>query len=101
MDGIVVNINDRLVDQPGLVNESPYEKGWLFIIEPVKLRENLIGLYYGRESREYLFKEKEKLFSMVNDELRIAADGGVVVENISQELKGKKWAEFVKAFLRT
>jgi glycine cleavage system H lipoate-binding protein len=101
MDGIVVHVNDRLADQPELVNESPYEKGWLFIIEPIRLRENLIGLYYGRESRDYLFKEKEKLFSMANDELKVAADGGVVVENISLELKGKKWAKFVKTFLKT
>ncbi len=97
----MVHVNDRLADQPELVNESPYEKGWLFIIEPIRLRENLIGLYYGRESRDYLFKEKEKLFSMANDELKVAADGGVVVENISLELKGKKWAKFVKTFLKT
>lgn len=101
VDGIVVHLNDRLVRQPELVNESPYEKGWLFIIEPTSMRQNLIGLFYGQEARDYLFKEKEKLFAMANDELRMAADGGVAVENIFQELEGKNWTKFVKTFLKT
>jgi glycine cleavage system H lipoate-binding protein len=101
IDGIVAHVNEKLRDQPGLVNESPYEKGWLFIIEPTKLRKNLKGLYYGQEANKYIHEEREKLFDMVNDDLRVAADGGTAVEDISQELKGEAWARFVKTFLRT
>ncbi len=32
--GEVVSINDKLEDSPELVNESPYEDGWLFVITP-------------------------------------------------------------------
>jgi hypothetical protein len=38
---------------------------------------------------------------MANDDLRVAADGGGSVEDISQELKGENWAKFVKTFLKT
>ena len=101
MDGTVANVNHTLRDQPDLVNESPYEKGWLFTIEPTKLRKNLKGLYYDKEARNFIHEEREKLFAMANDDLRVAADGGVSVENISQELEGKNWAKFVKTFLKT
>jgi glycine cleavage system H lipoate-binding protein len=101
IDGIVAHVNDQLTDRPDLVNESPYEKGWLFIIEPTRLRKNLKGLYYGQEARNYVSEEREKLFAMANDDLRVAADGGVAVEDISQELKGENWAKFVKTFLKT
>ncbi len=101
MDGIVAHVNDQLRDQPGLVNGSPYEKGWLFTIEPTKLRKNLKGLYYGQEARNYINEEREKLFAMANEDLRVAADGGVSVEDISQELDGKNWAKFIKTFLKT
>jgi len=101
MDGIVVHVNDKLRDQPDLVNGSPYEKGWLFTIEPTKLRKNLKGLYYGQEARNYINEEREKLFAMANEDLRVAADGGVSVEDISQELEGKNWAKFIKTFLKT
>jgi hypothetical protein len=38
---------------------------------------------------------------MANQDLRLAADGGGSVEDISQELEGEKWAKFVKIFLKT
>ena len=101
MDGIVANVNDSLRNQPDLVNQSPYEKGWLFTIEPTKLRKNLKGLYYDKEARHFIHEEKEKLFAMANDDLKVAADGGVSVEDISHELEGKNWAKFVKTFLKT
>jgi len=101
MDGIVSNVNDSLRNQPDLVNESPYEKGWLFTIEPTKLRKNLKGLYYDKEARNFIHEEREKLFAMANDDLRVAADGGDSVEDISQELEGKTWTRFVKTFLKT
>lgn len=101
IDGIVSHINNELLDQPELANEFPYEKGWLFIIEPAKLRKNLKSLFYGEEASKYLSEEREKLFSLANEDLRIAADGGVSVDDISGELKGKNWAKFVKTFLKT
>lgn len=33
MDGSVVAINEEVVDHPELVNESPYELGWLVCLE--------------------------------------------------------------------
>jgi len=101
VDGIVSYVNDQLLDHPELVNESPYEAAWLFIVEPTKLRKNLKGLYYGEEARRYLDEEKEKLFAMTNEELRVVADGGESVTDIFSELKEEGRTKFLKAFLRT
>lgn len=100
IDGIVAHTNDQLLDHPELINESPYEKGWLFIVEPTKLRKNLKGLYYGEDASKFMDEEREKLFSMADD-MRIAADGGVSVEDIFEELEEKDWTKFVKTFLKT
>ncbi len=32
--GKVVEVNDQLEDNPEYVNESPYEKAWMIVIEP-------------------------------------------------------------------
>jgi glycine cleavage system H protein len=32
--GDVVAVNDALAEQPGTVNEGPYDKGWLFRLKP-------------------------------------------------------------------
>ena len=101
IDGIVAATNDKLIDNPDLINESPYENGWLFVVEPTRLRKNLKGLYYGEDAHTFMNEERERLFSMAHDDLRIAADGGASVEDLFEELEGKNWEKVVKAFLKT
>lgn len=33
VSGEVVEVNEELEDEPGLINEDPYEKGWIFKIK--------------------------------------------------------------------
>ncbi len=101
VDGIVTHINHRLLDNPELMNESPYNEGWLFTVEPTKLRKNLKGLYFGEDAHHFISEEREKLFAMANEDMQISADGGESVEDIFEELDEKDWAKFVKAFLKT
>lgn len=37
--GIIVEVNEALEERPGLINESPYEDGWLFKLEDVDPEE--------------------------------------------------------------
>ncbi|BAC14344.1 glycine cleavage system [Oceanobacillus iheyensis HTE831] len=39
VSGKVVEINDDLEDSPEYVNESPYEKAWMIVIEPSDEKE--------------------------------------------------------------
>ncbi len=39
VSGEVLEVNPALEDKPELVNESPYEEGWLIKIKPVELSE--------------------------------------------------------------
>lgn len=100
VSGVVTHVNHKLMDHPELISESPYEEGWLFIVEPTRLRKNLKGLYYGEEAEKYMKEERERLFSMAHDDLKIAADGGVSEEDVFEELQEKNWEKVVKAFLK-
>lgn len=33
LGGTVVEVNEALVDNPELINDSPYDDGWIFVIE--------------------------------------------------------------------
>lgn len=101
IEGIVVHANNQLLDHPELINESCYEKAWLFVIEPTRLRDDLKGLYYGEEAGAFMSEELEKLISIANDDLSLAADGAVPVEDLFAELKGKEWAGLMKIFFKT
>ncbi|OGF53210.1 MAG: glycine cleavage system protein H [Candidatus Fraserbacteria bacterium RBG_16_55_9] len=39
VSGTVIEVNSNLQDQPELVNQSPYEKGWMAVIEMSKPEE--------------------------------------------------------------
>lgn len=39
VSGTVVEINEELSDSPEFVNESPYEKAWMIIVEPTNFNE--------------------------------------------------------------
>ncbi len=44
MSGRVVAINDSLEDAPELVNEDPWEKGWMLAIEPDNAEADLASM---------------------------------------------------------
>lgn len=61
VSGEVVEINQKLVDAPELINQQPYGDGWLILMKPSKLKEEADSLMsakqYG-ESLEKLAQEK-------------------------------------------
>ena len=101
LDGVIAHVNKDIFENPSLINESPYENGWLFIIEPSKLRKNLKSLHYGDDAKDFIGKERDQLFNMAHGEMRLAADGGASVDDLTKDLKGKEWTKFVSVFLRT
>ncbi|GGP15812.1 glycine cleavage system protein GcvH [Oceanobacillus neutriphilus] len=39
INGKVVEVNEELDDSPEFVNESPYEKAWMIVVEPANMSE--------------------------------------------------------------
>ncbi|WP_186578174.1 glycine cleavage system protein GcvH [Aquibacillus kalidii] len=57
ISGTVVEINEELDDSPEFVNESPYEKAWMIVIEPTESSE--IEKLMTAEQYEKLINEDE------------------------------------------
>ncbi|MBU9722180.1 MULTISPECIES: glycine cleavage system protein GcvH [Bacillaceae] len=55
LSGKVVEINEELEDSPEFVNESPYEKAWMIVIEPTDKSE--IDKLMSPEKYEEMIKE--------------------------------------------
>jgi len=53
MSGKIIKVNDGLMESPELINQSPYDKGWMVVIEIFDENEkkNLMTAY---EYRKYL-----------------------------------------------
>jgi glycine cleavage system H protein len=57
VSGKVVSINQDLEENPELINESPYEKGWICKIKPTNLQEELKNLLKGDDLKQFIKSE--------------------------------------------
>ena len=61
--GKVLEINPKLSKEPSLINDDPYGEGWVALVDPDKLDEELALLIPGSNSEAietWLKEEKEK-----------------------------------------
>jgi glycine cleavage system H protein len=59
--GEVLETNQKLIDAPELINQQPYGEGWLMLMKPSKLGEELSSLMPAKEYGELLERlSKEK-----------------------------------------
>jgi glycine cleavage system H protein len=57
ISGKVVEINEELEDSPEFVNESPYEKAWMIVIEPADSSE--VDKLMSAEEYEKMISEED------------------------------------------
>jgi glycine cleavage system H protein len=57
ISGKVEFSNEALEDSPEFINESPYEKGWMFKVNPSNLQEELKNLMQGKSVEEFIKSE--------------------------------------------
>lgn len=61
ISGKVDSSNEALEDSPELINESPYEKGWIFKIKASNLQAELKNLMAAKDLEEFIKSEIERV----------------------------------------
>jgi glycine cleavage system H protein len=64
VSGKVESSNQELEETPELINESPYEKGWICKVIPSNLQEELKNLMRGDSLKEFIKTEIERVKKM-------------------------------------
>ena len=102
MDGVVTAINPEIEKDPDIVNQDPYGKGWIYMIEPLNLRKNLKDLLYGEDANAWLEDEANRLLQRIETEVGTTAhDGGRPVSDIFGNLEGEEWNALLNEFFLT
>ncbi len=102
IQGVVTAVNQKVLDTPELVHKHPYEMGWLFMVEPTKMKKNLKDLMGGQESIEWMENEATRLRDLVAEEYGMTASaGGFPVDDIYGNLPEIAWEKLVHEFLLT
>lgn len=101
--GIIVARNPGVVREPDLPHESPYEDGWLLVIQPTRLKDNLRRLHFGQNAETWMEGEVDRLVSLVTRETgqQLAATGGRLIDDVCGEIPELGWDRLVHEFLRT
>ena len=96
--GLVVAVNRAVEAMPGLLNASPYGRGWLFAIRPVSLSYR--DFPSGELASAWFRSEGDRLRHTLESELGLAAaDGGQLIEHPATLLPPDRWAVVVSTFL--
>lgn len=60
VNGTIVEVNKKVLENPKLVNSDPYGDGWMVVIEASNLEEDLKDLVHGDEVQGWLEADYEK-----------------------------------------
>nr|MDO8081776.1 glycine cleavage system protein H [Candidatus Freyarchaeota archaeon] len=62
ISGTILEVNPELKKKPTIINEDPYGKGWLVVVQPTNLKPELSKLITGASIKNWINKEiKERL----------------------------------------
>jgi glycine cleavage system H protein len=101
-EGEVMTVNEQVLQNPALLRQDPYGRGWLLAIhvpDEESTARNLVpkGLVrdWMRQSVERLYARQPMMAGTV------AADGGVAAEDLLAEVPGANWKEVAGEFFLT
>jgi glycine cleavage system H lipoate-binding protein len=108
ISGIIREQNRKLETDSSIINNSPYNEGWIYKIEPANwLRENQL-LFMAEKQKQFIKNElsrlKDFLAATLNTDTEkygqiILQDGGEVRDGILSDLGPEVWEEFQTKFI--
>ena len=60
LSGEIIEANEELEDDCTLINKDPYAEGWIMVLKPSDLDEELKELIHGEDVEPWLLKEIEE-----------------------------------------
>ncbi len=108
VSGQVIRANDRLEEEPGLLNSDPYEKGWIYAIKPDNWVADTSSYHLAEEAVTWSKKELDRFKDFMARSLGkvspepgmvILQEGGELSDNPLSGMPGEVWQDFQKEFL--
>ncbi len=98
VDGVVSATNDAVTRDPSLLTTSPYDRGWLYAVEPAA--DTYRELPTGQAARLWFKGETARFTRFLEGELGLAAaDGGELIVPAAALLPEDKWHTLARSFL--
>jgi glycine cleavage system H protein len=108
ISGRVEETNRLLSDMPEVVNDDPYEKGWIYRINPSSWSKETETYFIASEALVWTRRELQRFKEFIGGSLNkytpevsavLLQDGGELCDRPLSELPGDIWQDFQKSFL--
>lgn len=102
VSGVVTAFNPEIGTPPRSLADDPYGKGWLLMVQPTNLREELHQLKMGDEEvTAFIIDEIAGLHQALESHLGpLAADGGQLSDDILGKLPNTAWETITRLILK-
>ncbi len=102
IDGVIMEVNSKVRENPKLANYEPYGDGWLFMVRTPDVKGTMKQLMIDQESLSWMSSEVNELEGMIEEVAGpLAADGGYLADDIYGNLPDLGWKNLTQKFLRT
>ncbi len=109
ISGEILNTNSNLYENPEILNEDPYDDGWIYKIKPTNWIAETSSCYLAEEAINWSKKELERFKDFLSGgsmrkyssepSMIILQDGGELRDNILSDLPSEVWNDFQIEFL--
>ena len=107
VSGTIKTINTDLISAASIINQSPYDLGWIYIIEPLNWSREATFLRVAETYKEWLNKEFARLkdfFAQKGNTTNlnpsvVMQDGGEIIQNALSQMGPEVWEDFQTNFL--
>lgn len=109
VSGKIVNYNAALNNSPALLNRSPFDKGWIYRIEPTNWRAENQSMIQAADYRDWLKKEFTRFkdflqHALSKQQVQYATvalnDGGEILDEILSQFGPETWEDFGNTFIK-
>jgi glycine cleavage system H lipoate-binding protein len=99
IEGSVADVNDTVARDPKLAHQDPYGEGWLLTVQSPDAKTNFRNLLGGALARwwteESAGRLQRKMPALAG---ALAQDGGVAMDNLTDQIPDQEWATIAKEF---
>jgi glycine cleavage system H protein len=108
ISGEIMCTNQMLIEEPAILNEDTFGKGWIYRIKPTKWIAETSNCFLAEEAVSWSIKELERFKDFIalstarfspETSMVILQDGGELSDRPLSELPNEVWQDFQKSFL--
>ena len=109
ISGTILDTNSVLNEKPEMLNEDPYNKGWIYKIKPSAWIKETNSYFLAEEATKWSIKELDRFKEFLTGgamrkyssepSMILLQDGGEIRDKILSELPDEVWMDFQNEFL--